>query len=131
MQQAIGRHPMVIQWTDGELGECLVVKHHIHTLNERPLYQRPYRVPYAQQGVLNQEIQDMEDKGVIRPSESPWSAPIVMVKKKDGGMRLCIDYRKLNEVTRTDPYPIPLIHETLDKLGKAKWFFALDLASGY
>ena len=73
----------------------------------------------------------MEDKGVIQPSIYPWSAPMVMVKKKDGDLRICIDYHKLNDITKMDPYPIPLIHETLDRLGGAKYFSAIDLASGY
>ena len=125
------RQSSVIQWSEKELGECAIVKHHIHTISDQPLYQPPYRVPYAQQEILHQEIQSMEEQGVLQPSVSPWSAPIVMVKKKDGKMRICIDYQKLNEITRTDPYPIPVIHETLDKLGGAKYFSALDLASGY
>jgi len=131
LRRIFERQLKVIQWAKEELGDCSIVKNHIYTLDEKLLYQPPYGVPYAQQETLNEEIQDMEDRGVIEPSISPWSAPIVMVKKKDGSMRLCIDYRKLNDVTRTDPYPIPLIHETLDKLGKAKWFCALDLASVY
>ena len=130
LEVLLARHPSIIQWTEKELGRCAVVKHHIYTTSDQPLYQPPYRVPYAQQEILYKEIQEMEDKGVIQPSVSPWSAPIVMVKK-DGDLRICIDYRKLNDITKTDPYPIPLIHETLDRLGGAKYFSAIDLASGY
>ena len=68
---------------------------------------------------------------MIEPSNSPWAANVVLVRKKDGTKRLCIDYRQLNEVTIKDAYPIPRIDETIDALGKAKWFSTLDLSSGY
>ena len=80
LEKVLGKHPSIIHWTEKELGQCAVVKHHIYTTSDQPLYQPPYRVLYAQE-ILYKEIQDMEDKGVIQPSVSPWSAPIVMVKK--------------------------------------------------
>ena len=73
----------------------------------------------------------MLEKDVIRPSKSPWACPVVLVKKKNGDIRLCVDYRKLNEVTKKDSYPLPLIEETLESLSGSKWFSTLDLASGY
>ena len=73
----------------------------------------------------------MMEQGIIRPSSSPWASPIVLVKKKNGKMRFCVDYRKLNKITKRDAYPLPRIDEILDSLGKAKWFTSLDLASGY
>jgi len=73
----------------------------------------------------------MLEQGIIQPSQSPWSSPIVLVKKKNGKMRFCVDYRKLNKVTKRDAYLLPRIDEILDSLGKAKWFTSLDLASGY
>ena len=72
----------------------------------------------------------MQD-GVIRPSTSPWSSPIVMVRKKDGAWRFCIDFRKLNDVTHKDAYPLPRIDETLESLSGSTLFTTLDLASGY
>ena len=69
--------------------------------------------------------------GVIEPSTSPWTSPIVPVRKKDGGTRVCIDYRKLNTVTEEDRYPMPRIKEMLEKLGKAEFISTLDLSKGY
>ena len=88
-------------------------------------------MPWALRETARELVDEMLKKGVIEDSVSPWSAPIVLVKKKDGSTRFCVDYRKLNDVTVKDPYPLPRIDDTLDALGGAKYFSTLDLCSGY
>ena len=73
----------------------------------------------------------MQNSGVIKPSESPWASPIVLVRKKDGSIRLCVDYRALNSVTKADSFPLPRIDDILDRLGESRYFTTLDLKSGY
>ena len=76
-------------------------------------------------------VAEMLTGGQIEPSDNPWSAPVVLVTKKDDGTRFCVDYRRLNLVTVKDAYPLPRIDDTLDMLAGKKWFSTLDLASGY
>ena len=73
----------------------------------------------------------MLEKDIIQPSSNPWASPIVLVQKKDGSQQFCVDYRKLNSVTKKDAYPIPRIDDTLDTLAGSCWFSTLDLVSGY
>ena len=88
-------------------------------------------MPKARQAAADQTIQEMRDAGIIEPSESPWVSPVVMVPKKDGGSRFCVDYRPLNDRTVKDSYPLPRIDESLDHVAGSAWFSSLDLKSGY
>ena len=88
-------------------------------------------MPPIQQELADKEVEKMLEKGFIKPTDSPWASPIVLVTKKDGSTRFCIDYRRLNDVTRKDAYPLPNINEILETLSGAEWFNTLDLASGY
>ena len=76
-------------------------------------------------------LTDMENRGIIQPSKSPWASRVVLVQKKDNTLRFCVDYRKVNELTRKDAYPLPRLDDTLETLSGSKWFSTLDLLSGY
>ncbi|KAL5516149.1 hypothetical protein EMCRGX_G001420 [Ephydatia muelleri] len=116
---------------DGDIGHTSQVFHHIDTGEARPIKQSLRRLPFNQRREVKDLIDAMLEKKVIEPSQSPWCSPIVLVKKKDGSTRFCVDFRQVNAVTRKDAQPLPWIDDTLDVLGSAKWFSSLDLASGY
>ena len=115
---------------DAPLGRTSLVKHSIETEGP-PIRQPRRRLPVALKDTVNGEVQKMLEQEVIRPSNSPWSSPLVMVKKKDGSWRVCIDFRKVNAVTHRDAYPLPRIDATLDSLSGSCYFTTLDLISGY
>ena len=117
--------------TKDVIGRTSLVQHKINTGDHAPIKQQPRREPLGLQGTVKEEIKKMEEKGVIEASQSPWASPIVLVKKKDGSIRFCVDYRKLNAVTQKDAYPLPRIDDNLEALKGAQWFSTLDLASGY
>ena len=96
-----------------------------------PISRAPYRMAPAELKELKVQMEEMVNKGFVRPSTSPWGAPILFVKKKDGSMRLCIDYRELNKVTIRNQYPLPRIDDLFDQLQGAKVFSKIDLRSGY
>lgn len=114
-----------------DIGRTNLAKHKIDTGDSRPIKQAMRRVPFQRYKEVENLVKDMIKQDVIEPSSSPWASPIVLVKKKDGSTRFCIDYRKLNSVTKKDAYPLPRIDEILDHLSGAKYFSSLDLASGY
>ena len=96
-----------------------------------PTSRAPYRMAPTELKKLKIQLQDLLDKGFIRPSVSPWGAPVLIVKKKDGTLRMCIDYRKINKVTVKNKYPLPGIEDLFDQLKGAGVFSKIDLRSGY
>ena len=116
---------------DGKLGRTNLIEHEIETGDSAPIKQRAWRLPFAKRQVAENEVKRMLAEDIIEPAHGPWASPIVLVTKKDGSVRFCVDYRKLNDATRKDAYPLPRITECLDTLAGSKWFCCLHLASGY
>ena len=117
--------------TSDDFGRTEKIRHQINTGDKAPIRQQVRRIPPARRDTVSKLVSDMLKKDVIEPSSSPWASPIVLVQKKDGSIRFCVDYRKVNAVTRKDAYPIPRVDDTLDTLSGSKWFSTLDLISGY
>ena len=88
-------------------------------------------MPYTTRQEIAAQLSKMQDGGVIQPSNSSWASPVVLVRKRDGSLRFCVDYRALNSVTKPDVFPLPQTDDLLDKLGQAKYFTTLDLKCGY
>ena len=96
-----------------------------------PIAKRPYRTPPQELEELKKQIRELQAQGFIRPCSSPWGAPVLFVEKKDGTLRMCVDYRSLNEVTIKNKYPLPMINDLFDQLEGATIFSKIDLCSGY
>ena len=114
-----------------DLGKCNILKHDIQLTDHQPFKERYRRIPPLLFEEVKQHLQEMVEVGAIRRSFSPWASAVVLVRKKDGALRLCIDLRKLNNRNVKDGYALPRIDDTLGCLHGAKWFSTLDLKSGY
>lgn len=131
MTSLLQRWTKVFSSHDEDFGCTDVVKHQIPTGSAAPSRERYRPVPPSLYAELQTLLKHMLDSGVVRESASPWAAPIVLVRKKDGSWRFCVDYRRLNALTHKDAYPLPRIEESLTGLKAARWYSTLDLASGY
>ena len=131
LSQLIEDYDDVFAMDDFELGATSVTHHSINTGDHLPIRQPPRRVPFLLRKKIEELVDEMEEKGVIQPSKSPWASPVVLVTKKDGSTRFCIDYQKLNSITKLDLFPLPRIDDSLDMLAHTKYFTTLDLAAGY
>ena len=113
------------------MGRTNLIYHKIELERSEPIRQGQRRVPHEHSGILKTEVDKLQKIKVIEPSISPFASPTILVKNKDGKMRLCIDYRKLNSVTRKDAHPLLHIKDILDTLSGSKFFKKLDLAMVY
>ena len=131
LNELLVKHADAFSKYKGDIYRCTLIEHRIHTGNNPPIKQAPRRLPLVKREAATAEIKKMLENDIIEPSKSPWSAPITLVKKKDSSYRFCIDYRKLNEATSKDSFPLPRIDDSLDALGGNKYFSVMDLSSGY
>ena len=123
---------MVFSQGDTDLGTFTVVKHHIDTGNSRPIKQRMRRTPLGYANEEQEHLEKLLKAGVIEPSCSVWASPSVLLRKRDGSVRWCIDLRKLTDVTVKDCYPLPFLQDCIiDALEECRYFTTLDMASGY
>ena len=125
------RYQDVFVGPDGKVGYTDLTSHEIDTGDATPYRIPARRTGFAEKKVIEDTLTELLAEGKIRPSQSAWASPVVLVKKKDGTMRFCIDYRRLNDKTVKDAYPLPKIDEALDQLSGSRWWSCLDLASGY
>ena len=131
LQAAMAARKHLFAKGKGDLGRTDIVQHQIHTGDQPAIKQRVRRYRAVCREEEGQLIEDMLAIGIIQESNSAWSSPTVLVKKKDGTTRFCIDYQRLNQVTKVDAYPLPHIEDSLNTLCGARFFCSLDLASGY
>lgn len=131
LHRLIERYKEVFVKDDDDLGKTNLAKHSIDTGDHKPIKQAAYKVNPHRKKIIEKEIEKMLKKGVIRKSNSPWSTPVTLVLKPNGKWRFCIDFRKLNDITRKDNHPLPRIDTLLEKFRESKWFSTLDMASGY
>ena len=112
-------------------GHTHITEHQIITGDARPVRLAPYRVPHALQGPVQQELEEMLAHGIIERSKSDWAFPLVVVRKKDSSLRLCVDFRRLNVLSKMDAYPMPRVDDLIDRVSSAPFITTLDLTKGY
>ena len=132
LKALLSKYSDIFSKGDHDIGRTNVVTMKLDTGQNPPVKQRPYKTPFSQRPIVEKHIEDMLQAGVISPSNSPWASPIVIVPKKDGTKRVCVDYRKgVNKVLKNSSYPLPDISDILSSLHQAKFFSCVDLKSGY
>ena len=131
LAEVLVKHQQAFAKNKHDLGACSFVKHRINTKDSTPVRQPLRRTPKAFEGEEEKYLNDQLNAGIITPSKSSWASPVVFVRKKDQFVRWCIDYRKVNELTVKDAYPLPRIDMCLDCLSSASIFSVMDLQCGY
>ena len=129
LQQLLAQYKDIFARSSQDLGKSKLLEHHIQVTSP-PIRQPIRRQPPGRRQEEEQQVQEMFAQGIISPSQSPWSSPAVLVKKKDGTFRFCVDYRKLNTVTVKDAHPLPRIDDTLEMMHGCRYFSTLDLVGG-
>jgi hypothetical protein len=129
--ELLDQHRRCLPSEVNQLGRATKIQHNIDTGNSCPITSRAYRVSQFERKLIAEKVSEMLKNGVIQLSNSPWSSPVVLVKKKSGEYRFCVDYRRLNAVSKRDVYPLPRIDDVFDRLAGANYFSTLDLANGY
>ena len=131
LMAVIKKHIAAFSLSPNDLGQTDQVSHKIDTGDSVPIRQHPRRMSNKQKVEVDKLVDEMCADGIISPSKSPWSSPIVLVKKKDGCFRFCVDYRAVNNCTKKNSYPLPRVDESLDQLSGCGYFTTLDLKAGY
>ena len=130
--QLLDEYSDIFAKNSADFGKTTILKHNIDTGDEPPVKQRPRRFPRQSAEELKRQVGELAEKNIIRPSTSSWASNALLVRKKDGTYRMCIDYRELNAKTKNlDEYMLPRIDDTIDALSRAKFFCTLDLIQGY
>ena len=131
VRELLTQYRTILSTGDHDVGRTPLVEHTIDTGDHRPIRQPLRRQPFQHQAYIDKETDRMLEYGIIEPAASPWASNVVLVKKKDGSLRFCVDYRRLNSITYKDSYPLPLIDNCLNALSGSSWYSTLDLRSGY
>jgi len=131
LEAILVRYADVFSQDENDLGKTNIMMHYIDTGDARPVRQQLRRYPAAHVEAISEHVDNMLKQGTTEPASSPWASNIVLVKKKDGSLRRCVDYRQLNSVTRKDVYPLPRIDDCLDAMSSATLFSTFDLRSSY
>lgn len=131
IQTLLNQYQLLFDGGEETIGHIPNIQHRIETGDAAPVSTRQWRLPQATRNVIREQCNSMLRAGVIEPSTSPWLSPVVLVKKKGGALRFCVDYRKLNQITTADTYPLPRIDELLDELSPTDTFTTLDARAAY
>jgi hypothetical protein len=127
----LSKYSNVVSQSSSDLGRTQVTKHRVDTGDHLPLRSAPYHAPQITRERIETCVDEMLAKDIIEESHSPWASPVVLVKKKDGTFRFCVDFRKLNRITRRDAYPLPRIDDVVDMLEGSCYFSTIDTIAGY
>jgi len=131
LHQLLSKHVDTFAASSNDLGFCSILQHDIDTGTSSPIKQPPRRPPLAAREEEDKILDSMLQSGVIEPSTSPWASPVCLVRKKDNSYRFCVDYRKVNAVTKRDAFPVSDVQDALDSLHGNKFFATCDVLSGY